>query len=58
MMHMLGFTSEMDRSKAEQWSRLYQEVLRIPSANTGVGPGVRAVSELAATQGWPLEVEA
>ena len=58
MMHMLGFSSEMDRSKAEQWSRLYQEVLRIPSEQTGVGPGVRTVSELAAHQGWPLEVEA
>jgi len=58
MIHMLGFTSEMDRSKAEQWSRLYQEVLRAPREQTGVGPGVRAVSELAAPQGWPLEADA
>jgi AcrR family transcriptional regulator len=58
MIHMLGFTEDMDRSKAEQWSRLYQEVLRNPGEQTGVGPGVRAVSELDASQGWPMEVEA
>ena len=53
LMHMLGFTSEFDRSKVEQWSRLYQETLRAGRPLTGVGPGVRAPSELAMP---PLEV--
>lgn len=58
LIHMLGFTSEMDRGKAEAWSRLYQEVLRAPAADRGrgVGPGVRAVSELVAPESWTLEV--
>ncbi len=56
LIHMLGFDSEMDRGKAEQWSRLYQEVLRAPRVKTGVGPGVRAVSELVPPESWPLEV--
>ena len=55
LIHMLGFDSEMDRGKAEQWSRLYQEVLRAPRVKTGVGPGVRAVSELVPPESWPLE---
>lgn len=57
LMHLLGFSSELDRAKVEQWGRLYQELLRAPRRQrVGVGPGVRAVSELAAPQGWPLEV--
>ncbi len=55
LMHLLGFSSEIDRGKMEQWSRLYQEMLRAPSQRDGVGPAVRAVSELA-PQGWPSEV--
>lgn len=55
LMHLLGFSSEMDRTKMEQWGRLYQEVLRAPREAQGVGPGVRAVSELM-PQSWPLEV--
>ncbi len=55
LIHMLGFDAEMDRGKAEAWSRLYQEVLRAPRVNTGVGPGVRAVSELVPPESWPLE---
>lgn len=55
LMHLLGFSSEIDRGKMEQWSRLYQEMLRAPSQRDRVGPAVRAVSELA-PQGWPSEV--
>lgn len=56
LIHMLGFESEMDRGKAEAWSRLYQEVVRAPGTDRGTGPGVRAVSELGAPESWPLEV--
>jgi AcrR family transcriptional regulator len=56
LMHMLGFRDEFDRSKAEQWGRLYQEMLRAPRARAGMGPGVRAVSELVAAPAWPPEV--
>ena len=55
LMHLLGFSSETDRGKMEQWSRLYQEMLRAPRQRDGVGPAVRAVSELA-PQGWPSDV--
>ena len=54
LMHLLGFTSEIDRSKVEQFGRLYLEMLRAPKRREGVGPGVRAVSELAPS--WPIEV--
>ena len=54
LMHLLGFSSELDRSKVERWSRLYQEMLRAPRKVAGVGPAARAVSELA-PQGWTLE---
>ena len=56
LMHLLGFSSELDRSKMEQWGRLYGETLRAPRKRDGVGPGVRAVSELVSSEGWPLEV--
>lgn len=56
LMHLLGFSSELDRSRVEQWSRLYQEMLRAPQRRDGVGPAVRAVSELVAPQSWPQEV--
>ena len=56
LMHLLGFSSELDRSKMEQWGRLYGETLRAPRQRSGVGPGVRAVSELVPSEGWPLEV--
>jgi AcrR family transcriptional regulator len=56
LIHMLGFTDELDRTKVEQWGRLYLEMLQTPERREGVGPGVRAVSELVAPQGWPLEV--
>ena len=52
LIHLLGFDAELDRSKVEQWSRLYQETLRAPRGRQGVGPAVRAVSELVG----PLEV--
>ena len=52
LIHLLGFDAELDRSKVEQWSRLYQETLRAPRGRPGVGPAVRAVSELVG----PLEV--
>ncbi len=55
MMHALGFSSELDRSKVEQWGRLHQEMLRAPRQQSGVAPAVRAVSELAAPQAWPME---
>jgi len=55
LMHMLGFSAELDRSKVEQWGRLYQEMLRAPRARARIAPAVRAVSELAPAQGWPLE---
>ena len=55
LMHLLGFGSELDRSKVEQWSRLYQEMLRDRRRQDGMAPAVRTVSELAAPQGWPLE---
>lgn len=55
LMHLLGFGSELDRSKVEQWSRLYQEMLRDRHGRDGMGPAVRTVSELTAPQGWPLE---
>jgi AcrR family transcriptional regulator len=53
LMHLLGFASELDRSKMEQWGRLYQEMLRAPRKAANVGPAVRAVSELVAAQPWP-----
>jgi hypothetical protein len=46
LMHLLGFKSELDRGKVEQWARLYGKMLRTPRQRGGVGPGVRAVSEL------------
>jgi len=55
LMHALGFSSQLDRSKVEWWSRLYQEMLSVPTRST-VGPAVRAVSELVAPQSWPPEV--
>ncbi len=55
LMHLLGFSSELDRSKMEQWGRLYGETLRAPRQRRGVGPGVRAVSELVSSEGWPPE---
>ncbi len=55
LMHLLGFSSELDRSKMEQWGRLYGETLRAPRRRDGVGPGVRAVSELVSPEGWPPE---
>jgi AcrR family transcriptional regulator len=55
LMHLLGFSSELDRSKVEQWGRLYQEMLRAPRRVANVGPAVRAVSELVASQPWPPE---
>ncbi len=56
LMHLLGFSSELDRTKVERWSRLYQEMLRVRRKRDHVGPGVRAVSELVASESWPLEV--
>jgi AcrR family transcriptional regulator len=56
LMQILGFSAELGRSKVEQWGRLYQEMLRAPRRRQDVGPAVRAVSELTAAQGWPLEV--
>jgi len=52
LMHLLGFSSELDRSKVEQWGKLYLDTLRTGRARKDVGPGVRAVSELVG----PLEV--
>ncbi len=46
LMNLLGFKSELDRGKVEQWARLYGKMLRAPRQRGGVGPGVRAVSEL------------
>lgn len=54
LMHLLGFTVELDRGKVEQFGRLYLEALRAPKRRSNVGPGVRAVSELAPS--WPVEV--
>lgn len=47
LVHMLGFGSILDRGKAEQWGMLYQQMVRAPRPRGRVGPGVRAVSELA-----------
>lgn len=58
VIHMLGFQSELDRSKVERWGRLYQEMLRGPRKQQGVGPAARSVSELGGSQGWPIEVMA
>jgi len=57
LMHLLGFNEELDRSKAELWGRLYLDALRSRrgATPTGIGPGVRAVSELAAPAPWPAE---
>jgi len=55
-MHLLGFSAELDRSKVERWGRLYQEMLQAPKTRSRIVPAVRAVSELAPPQGWPLEV--
>lgn len=52
LIHLLGFSDELDRSKVERWSQLYQEMLRAPRTRRGVVPAVRAVSELVG----PLEV--
>jgi AcrR family transcriptional regulator len=56
LMHLLGFSDELDRSKVERWGRLYQEMLQAPKTRSRVVPAVRAVSELVPPQGWPLEV--
>ena len=53
LMHLVGFASEFDRGKAEQWGKLYQELVRAQRPQGRVGPGVRAVSELIPA---PLEV--
>jgi AcrR family transcriptional regulator len=53
LVSFLGFSSVVDRSKAEQWGRLYQQLVGAPRKDLGVGPGVRAMSELAPV---PLEV--
>jgi AcrR family transcriptional regulator len=53
LMHLLGFGAEVDRSKAEQWGKLYGEMIRAQRPRARVGPGVRAVSELVPA---PLEV--
>ena len=53
LMHLLGFQDDLDRGKVEHWGRLYQELIRAPGTRDGVGPGVRAVSELVAPQSWP-----
>lgn len=58
LMHLLGFSEGLDRSKVEQWGRLYLEALRSPQPSSGVGPGVRAVSELAPPLDWPADLEA
>jgi AcrR family transcriptional regulator len=55
LMHLLGFRDEMDRGKVEQWGRLYLDMLQAAPERVGVGPGVRAVSELVAPHGWPAE---
>jgi AcrR family transcriptional regulator len=56
LMHLLGFSDELDRGKVERWGRLYQEMLQAPKTRSRVVPAVRAVSELVPPQGWPLEV--
>lgn len=53
LVSFLGFSTIVDRSKAEQWGRLYQQLVKAPQSTERVGPGVRAVSELAPV---PLEV--
>lgn len=55
MMQLLGFSDELDRSQVEQWARLYLGPLRAPRKMQGIGPGVRAVSELASPSAWPVE---
>lgn len=55
LMQLLGSSSDIDRSRFERWSRLSLEMLRAPRRREGVGPGVRAISELVAPQNWPLE---
>lgn len=56
LMHLLGFSHELDRSRFERWSKLLLEMLREPRRPGGVGPGVRAVSELVPAQSWPPEM--
>jgi AcrR family transcriptional regulator len=46
LMQLVGCADEFDRGKAEQWGKLYQELVRAQRTKTRVGPGVRAVSEL------------
>jgi AcrR family transcriptional regulator len=53
LMHTVGLDSEIDRTKAERWGRLYQEMVRAERPKSVVGPAVRAVSELMPA---PLEV--
>jgi AcrR family transcriptional regulator len=53
LMQLVGCADEFDRAKAEQWGKLYQELVRAQRTKSRVGPGVRAVSELIAA---PLEV--
>ncbi|MGB2694197.1 MAG: TetR/AcrR family transcriptional regulator [Dehalococcoidia bacterium] len=55
LMHMLGFSAELDRAKVERWGSLYQEMLRVSKREGRVGPAARAVSELVAPDGWPLD---
>ena len=50
LMNLLGFAPTLDRGKAEQWGLLYQQMVRAPRPRGRVGPGVRAVSELAPAQ--------
>ncbi len=46
LMQLVGCADEFDRGKAEQWGKLYQELVRAQRPKSRVGPGVRAVSEL------------
>ncbi len=46
LMQLVGCADEFDRGKAEQWGKLYQELVRAQRPKQRVGPGVRAVSEL------------
>lgn len=55
LIHLLGFKSDIDRNGVERWGRSYLEMLGAPRRRSGVGPGVRAVSELVTPQAWPVE---
>ena len=50
LIHLLGFSSDIDRDGVERWGRGYLETLGTPRGRRGIGPAARTISELVAPQ--------